>query len=318
MLRPIAFWFLWGTAVLSCAAAQNSSLERRFQPDQTEQYRVELIVRSEAQGQRAEKIGARAYAAPFSTFSQERISWNITRRVLSVAADGIAEVEEKLENFTPLAEPPPNAHAGEKGKADAALKLALLEWTRAGTIVLRYRESPPGEVRGLGADAAPVLDAEPAVLTLWLRRNLRPSAALRGARGGPETRWSESRDASLPPWKNAQGNETGEWMPGPSPERSAVRFDNLHVTQQITATVPAREALHQDGQARFHAESVSTVVGAGAEIYGGYGSVAQAARSASREVSYTLAPVFGLAEPPRFRSVLSVEIRITRSDGPPK
>ena len=335
MRRFLFLGTLLGTAALLCAAAQlQRPLERTFEQGDTQRYRVELIARSEVQGQRAEKIGARAYAAPFHVFSQEKLSWSVSRRVVSVASDGSAEIEETLDQFSPLAELPeaagmakpeerasapqtPDA-ATEKAKTDAALRLALLEWTRPGKRILRYRETPRGDLIGLSAEGGPALDDAPAVITLWLRRAVRPRAVLRSAPGAADGRWREPRIVEMPPWKNAGGTETGEWQAGPLPQLSAVRFDNLHVMQQITAKVPALEGVLREGEARFHAESLSTVVGAGALLYGGYGALAQATRSASREVNRTLDPVPGLAEPPRFRSVLSVEIRITHAEFPPR
>lgn len=300
------------------ALLQVKPLERQFRAGDVEQFRVELVTRSESQGQRAEKIGVKAYATPFSAFCEERLSWRSTRRVLSVDARGVAEVEETLAEFSPLAELPPNADADEKGKADAALRLALIEWSRSGKRILRYKESPRGDITGLASDAGPVLDDAPAVVTAWLRRASRPRAVLRGALGGEGARWSEPRSVELPPWRDAHGAETGEWLAGPYAQLSSVRFDNLHVMQQITAATPATAGIAAPGAARFHAESVSTVVGAGTPLHGGYGSLMQATRSAVREVSRTLEPVPGLSEPPRFRSTLSVEVRITHSEFPPK
>lgn len=308
-------------AACGCAplpAQQDRALTRQFRAGTVEVFQVELTARSEVQGHRAEKIGARAYAAPLRTFSEEKITWRATRRILSVAADGSAEIEETLEQFSPLEEPPPSAQADEKEKADALLRRALLEWSGAGKLTLRYRESARGEIKGLAAESGPVFDDAPAVLTLWLRRALRPSAALRGTLGGAESRWSEPRSAALAPWIDARGAETGEWSPGPFPQLSIVRFDNLHIVQQITAAVPAMAGGSAEGQARFHAESISTVVGAGALLYGDSGSLVQATRSGAREISRTLEAVPGLPDRPRFRSLVSVDVRLTRSDFPPR
>jgi hypothetical protein len=301
-------------AAASVALPQAPPLLRQFRAGDVERFRVELTARSEARGQRAEQIGQRAYAIPFSTFAEGRLAWDVTRRVVTVAADGTAEIEEVIVGFSPLAVPP---GPDEEGKTDAALRLALIAWAGPRRLVLHYRESPRGEIRGLGDDAAPTLDAAPAVLTLWLRRALRPATALRGSRGGADARWSEPRAASLPPWTEAHGSETGEWQPGPPTRVSSLRLDNLLLTQEITAIAPAVTGTGGSGQARFHAESLATVVAAGVESFGRYGSVTTATRSASRELRRNLDPVPGLAEPPVFSSRISVEVRITSSLRPP-
>jgi len=318
LLRPLTISLCLSFCGLLCAAQVSRPLQRSFTPGDAEQFRVELIVRSEVAGQRAEKIGARAYATPFSISSEETLKWHSTRRVLSVSKEGVAEIEETLDDFSKLEEPPANAKADEKGKTDAALRLALLEWSRAGKLILHYRENPRGEINGLAAEGGPLLDETPAAITLWLRHATRPRAVLRSARGAADAVWNETRAVQLPPWKNAGGIETGEWLAGPYPALSGVRYDNLHVTQQINATVPAVDGVVGEGQARFFADSVSSVVGAGLAIYGGQGSLVSATRSAAREITRTLPPIEGLPEPPQFRSKLSVEIRITRADWPPK
>jgi hypothetical protein len=277
-------------------------------------YRVELRVTSETEGQRVEQIGVRAYATPFSFTSTERVTWRVTRRVAGLLADGSAGMEETLEEFSAIELPPP----GAEEKTDAALKLALAEWTRAGARTLRYRESPRGKITGLPPEAGPTLDQAPAVLTLWLRRALRPSAALPDHLERRE-RWSEPRAAELPPWTGVTGHETGAWLPGPLPQLSIVRFDNLHVVQHISGRAPGSDSAAPPGDASFHAESLATVAAAGSvESYGGMGALMQATRSATREVTRTLDAVPGLPQRPRFRAVLSVQVQITREDWPPK
>lgn len=317
MQKTIPFLLVLIAAALVSATQQDLPLAHKFQPGEATVFRIELTARSEVEGQRAEKIGVRAYAVPFNVLSEEKLSWQATIRVLAVDPQGVAEIEEIDDGFSPLEAPPENA-GGQKEKTDAALRLALLEWSRAGRIVLRYRQTPRGEIAGLPPVAGPILDAEPAVLSAWLRSAIRPRALLRGALGGPDARWSEPRSAQLPPWTGVRGTESGEWLPGPYPQLSLVRFDNLQVTQQIQATVPAIAGVIGEGEARFHSESISTVVGAGSLVFGPYGSLVLGSRAATREVSRRLPPVEGLPEPPRFRNKISVELRITRSDWPPK
>jgi len=294
--------------------APAGTLEPQFRPGDVRRYRVELRVTSETEGQRVEQIGAKAYATPFSFSSSEKLTWQVTRRVAAVLADGSAEIEELLEGFSPIEPAPPDA----KEKTGAALKLALAEWTRPGRLALRYRESALGQVSGLPADAAPVFDQAPAVLSLWLRRALRPAAS-RPDHLQRRERWSESRSVELPPWAGVTGRETGAWLPGPLPQLGLVRFDNLHVVQQISGIVPGAGPSVPSGDARFHAESLATLAAAGGvESYGGAGAMMQATRSATREMTRVLDAVPGLPERPRFRAALTAHVQISREDWPPK
>ena len=282
---------------------QGKPLERKFRQGETEKFNVELVVRTEVTGTQAQKIGARAYSSPLTLVADASAIWTTTRRVVSVAEDGSALIEESVSEFAGMYGDLHGEATTEEEKLRRAVRLALAQWCNQPR-VLRYRALPQ-----------------------------RPHAI--------GEKWSESRSAEIAPWTNVRGSEEGEWLAGPLPQLSIVRFDNLLVTQQISATVPvttmdgtqprargseANAAVTQpkddnpmkEGQGRFHAESLSTVVGAGAEVYGPYGALVQAVRSASREVSRTLERVEGLPEAPKFRSVISVEVRITREGFPPK
>ena len=319
---------------------QGKPLERKFRQGETEKFNVELVVRTEVTGTQAQKIGARAYSSPLTLVADASAIWTTTRRVVSVAEDGSALIEESVSEFAGMYGDLHGEATTEEEKLRRAVRLALAQWCNQPR-VLRYRESRFGQISGLAADAGPWLDTAPPLLNLWLARALRPAAALPQRPHAIGEKWSESRSAEIAPWTNVRGSEEGEWLAGPLPQLSIVRFDNLLVTQQISATVPvttmdgtqprargseANAAVTQpkddnpmkEGQGRFHAESLSTVVGAGAEVYGPYGALVQAVRSASREVSRTLERVEGLPEAPKFRSVISVEVRITREGFPPK
>ena len=308
--------FIAAVFLLPGSLAQEKPLERQFRTSDVRRYRIELSVTTEIEGQRVEQIGAKAYATPFSFASSEKLTWSVTRRVGGVSADGSAEIEETLDGFSPIELPAPDA----KEKTDAALKLALAEWSRGGARTLRYRETRLGKIGGIAPYPypAPVFDQSPAVLTLWLRHALRPVTALPNHLERLE-RWNEPRAVELPPWTNVTGNETGAWLPGPNAQIGIVRFDVLHVVQYLSGAVPAAEANAPAGAARFHAESLSTLVGAGnADPYGGLGALMQATRSATREVTRTLDAVPGLPGRPRFRATISIQVQITAEDWRPK
>ena len=113
----------------------------------------------------------------------------------------------------------------------------------------------------------------------------------------------------LPGWDNVQGAESGEWLEAPEFAEPAAR---LQIVQQITATVTsgserlaagagATDPLSVAG--RFHGESLATV-----SLMDG--RLLRATRSATREITWTLAPGEGFEQPLRFQGRLSVQVRI--------
>ncbi len=293
-------------------AQDAAPLRRAFTPGDVQHYRVELTLRSEVDGQRPRQLGQQTFAEPFADAAETSLSWEVTRLVVSVEPDGSAQIEEALHDFSTLLAA--NSRDGEPSPAQPLID-ALLEWTRHIQSPLRYRETPNGQLQGLGDDAGPAFDTGPPVITLWLRRALRPSLTLpaRPAREGDH--WQAPRAVRLPPWTDAQGTESGEWFAGPLPERSVVKLIQLHTVQQISGTAPADaqtgEGKLPAGKARFHAESLAAVVHSGAPLYGGYGALYSATRSASREISRVVEGVSGLVEAPVFRARLTVQVRIS-------
>jgi hypothetical protein len=288
-------------------AAQEQPLSYTLLAGDTHRYHVQLAVRSEVEGQQAEKIGAQAYLKPFTRFAESRVSWRATHRVLSVAADGTAEIEESLEGFEGV-EPETGAGETEEGgevkKLSEALQNALRNWAQPRA--LRYRQTPTGQLLGLRPEGVAALDeAPPALLTVWLLRALRPVVALpaRPIRFGE--RWQEPRLVQLPPWRNVRGSEMGEWLEAAGSLEPAVQ---LHIVQQVFGSVVsgADQAAGGAVEARFHAELLSV-------ISLGDGRLISTTRSALREISRVLSRPEGLREAPRFRGRLSVEIEIHES-----
>lgn len=291
-------------ASLGVLAAQERPLACSFLAGDAHRYRIQLAVRSELEGQRPERIGVKAYLKPFTRFAESRLSWQATQRVLSIAADGTAEIEENLEEFEGVeaeAGASETDEGGETAKLSQALEKALESWAKPRT--LRYRQTPAGQLLGLQPEGVPALDeAPPALLTLWVLRALRPVVALpaRPIRFGE--RWEEPRAVQLPHWANAQGSEIGEWLEAPGSPEPAVR---LHVIQQIFGRVASEADQPAEGMAegRFHGESLASVSLAD-------GRLIATTRSAMREITKVLSPVEGLREAPRFRGRLSVEVQI--------
>jgi hypothetical protein len=175
---------------------------------------------------------------------------------------------------------------------------------------LRYREALNGQITGLNAQGGPVLDQDPPVLTLWLRRALRPSASLPSRPPQVGERWNEARRVQLPPWNNLRGSEDFAWLEPSAPPASGARCISLHTVQQISSPVPARTEEGPHWLGRFHGESLSTLVHAGAPLYGGYGSLYSATRSGSRETTHVGERIPSLADLPVFRARTAVEVRI--------
>ncbi len=295
----ITVWSLLG-ALVPLAAGQERPIERSFPAGTAAGYRIQLIVRSEIEGQQPEQIGVKAYVRAFSRFAEDGLAWTATRRILTLGTDGTAEIEETFGDFQSLAgSSTPGDPQAEK--LARALRDALSDWKRERS--LRYRETRSGQLLELKADGVPSLgEAAPPLLSLWLLRALRPAVALPGAPLLFGERWQEARTAQLTSWAEVSGSETGEWLDVVGAIEPAAR---LHIVQQLFGTVVAGPEKPPEGtaQARFHGESLNTVSLGDARLLA-------ATRSATREITWTLAPVEGLPERPQFRARLSVQVQI--------
>ena len=293
-------------AVAAALPAQEKPLLRTFAQGAAESYRVEVTVRSELRGVRAETIGAKTYVRPFTQAADGTLTWNAARRIVAVLADGSAEIEETREPVAAAYRCEPEEDAAAR-KLQEALRGASEKWEQRFT--LRYRETRDGRMQGLPAEeAAGFGEEEPRLLAPWLLHALRPSVILPAAPLRFGERWQHRPQGRVPPWSAVQGAETGEWAAAPGDAPAAT----LHVTQELTGEIPAAEipgaAAAREGAARrgsFFADALSTV-----SLLDG--SLLSAVRSAARETSWTLAPVEGLPEPPRFAAKLSVSVTIRR------
>jgi hypothetical protein len=300
-------------AFAAAPLAQDQPLERRFFAGATSEFRIQLKVTSRVEGQETVTIGSNAYVKPFAREASATISWTAHIRVVSFSADS-ASIEEALDGFeaqSPSPPPVPGAPSStdeaDTTRLEQALQNSLAKWETVRT--LSYRESRAGEVTGVAADGAPDLGEQaPRVLTAWMLRALRPSAALPERPLRLDDRWQEPRSVTLPNWSATTGSESGQWFAA-GDSRTSARLD---VVQQIDGTVASgpEKPPEGDAAARFHGESLSTVSLDD-------GRLLSATRSATREITWTLRPVSGLAEPPRFGSRLTVEIQIENCDETP-
>jgi hypothetical protein len=294
-------------AVAAALSAQDKPLLRTFAPGTAESYRVEATVRSELRGVRPETIGAKTYVRPFTQAAEGTLTWNASRRIVAVLADGSAEMEETREPVAAVYRCEPEEDA-EARKLQEALRGVGEKWEQRFT--LRYREARDGHMQGLKAEEVAGLGEEqPRLLAPWLLHALRPSVILPAApplRFGE--RWQHRPQGRVPPWSAVQGAETGEWAEAAGDAPAAT----LHVTQELTGEIPGAGnpgvAAAREGTARrgsFFADALSTV-----SLLDG--SLVSAVRSAARETVWTLAPVEGLPEAPRFAAKLSVNVTIRR------
>lgn len=283
------------------AAGQEKPITRAFVVGGTYRYRVQLVVRTELEGHQPQKQGAQAYVVPFAHFAEGKLSWRASRRVVALQADGSAEVEEVLDEFSGVGVESGPRESDEVQRLAAALRLTLAKWAEPRT--LQYRETPAGLLVGLSALGVPPLDeAVPQLLTPWLLRALRPVAAVPARAVRPGQRWTEPRTVPLAQWSDVRATESGEWLDAPESAEPAVR---LHVVQQISGRVASGPDRPAGGEAegRFHGESLSSVALAD-------GRMLLAARAATREITWVLSRVEGLPEPPRFRGRLSAQVRL--------
>jgi hypothetical protein len=305
-------------AVEVCVAAvcalisvgQGSGPLRMFRAGRTETFQIELRVRSEVEGQKSTTIGAKTYVQPMLQWVGQTLTWKAERRVISTGADGAAEIEERLSEFSDS-----TASSGNDPdtiKLLEALKAAIQPWEAART--LRYRETRAGQIAGLDATAAPPIEEQsPRVLTAWLIRALRPTAALPAHAIAYNQSWQDPRAVQFTEWRDARGSESGEWLGDTAGLHSQGEPAlQLHMTQEIAGAVAEGKEKSAEGtaQAHFHAESLSTMALEDLRLL-------TATRSATREIVWTLAPVEGLATPPQFRGRLLAEIRIKGCDETP-
>jgi len=317
---PAARYRVIASAILAVSSAigiscvgligQTKAVERSFKVGSDATFRVELNIHSSVEGQKPTTIGEKTYVQPILKWVEQDVVWRAERRVESVTSDGVAEIEESLDNFS-------NTEMSSIDDADThklleALAAAIKPWKSQRT--LRYRETPDGKIAGLDAEASPPLDeAAPRVLTAWLLRALRPTVALPTQPLVFGKSWQEPRSVQFAEWAVTSASETGEWLG----DTDAMRKQGeptvqLHTTQQFSGKIIAGSEKPNDGSALglFYAESVSTMALDDLRFK-------LATRTATRETIWTLSHVEGLPAPPQFKVRLSVGIRIQVCDEKP-
>jgi hypothetical protein len=306
MRRSVAWTILAACALVTCicfVSAQEKPLRRAFSPGTVDRYRVEVTLRAEVRGVEAETIGVKTYVKPFTHAAEGMLHWTSVRRTGSVDQAGIAEVEETIDRPTGEC---PAAVAAEEESAPLreGVQRFCESWNTAR--VLRYREGNDGFIRDYPkADTPDFEDAGCSMIPLWSRHAWRPSAILPAG----ALRLGERHERKLHPnaarWNPGESSEMTEWLPASGDAPSVT----LHVVQELSNRDYRMTVRSNAGQSNrleknsFFAEALSTLSTLD-------GSLSDATRSAACETTWTLDPVAGLPEPPRFSSKLSVTVMI--------
>lgn len=293
----------------SSGNAQDAPLTRSFRAHNIESFRVRLIVRTEVEGQRTEKIGELTYAIPFRHLAEGRVAWRSTQRTIAVSADGAAQLEESLDNFSTVIVTSEGQDQDVQSQNDPStvelldsLRDTLTPWAKNQS--LRYRQSARGAIlEPSGSGAPPFQETAPALMGSWLMHALRPAAVLPARPLRLNDQWQEPRSTPAASWKGVTAMESGEWLDAPGHHQAAV---GLHTVQQIAASLPLTPG-ETSAEIHFHGESLNTLALQN-------GALISATRSASREQLRVLDAVPGLPEPPRFHATLSLQVEIEQCD----
>jgi hypothetical protein len=192
-----------------------------------------------------------------------------------------------------------------------SLKVFCTSWLKAEMI--RYTENKSGALRDVSPSASenalpPLAETSPPLLSLWLKRAVRPSVILPHLPFEIGATSQQSFEPTSNVLKNAHGSETTEWLDA----QGETPVATLHVVQQLlwnaTPAAAVRVESHESQTQKdesFFADSLSTV-----SLQDG--SLLRANRSASRTTSRHVDPVPGLPQPPEFSSKLTVAVTIER------
>src|SRR5579864_622165 len=230
--RIITAAVLIGIAISAAVAdSQSTSASHSYRAKSIANFRVDLRARVESEIQRPSPIGSKMYLQPVSNWLEQDLSWQATRAVVSLSQDGSAEIEEKLSNFSQKVSSSDDTDENKKLLADLAS--ALNKWNTPKTLL--YRETRSGQIIGLAAESAPPIgESAPRVLTAWLLRALRPTAALPARPLAPGEHWQEPRVVQFAEWTGTSGSESGEWLAIPAGIRQRGEpIVKLQTTQEI-------------------------------------------------------------------------------------
>lgn len=286
---------LYVLALLSSSAlAQEKPLTRRFEAGAKESYQANLRLQIEVHGVRPETAAGKTVLKPYILSAEMEASWIAARTANTVDAGGAATLDESLSSIAVTC-PHHDAQLPDKALEDSLHDICtqLKNWH-----ALHYIERDDGLIRDLPEQNLSLGEDSPALLTAWLRRNLRPSVIF------PKESFHLGLVSQRPVHaNNMNGSETIEWLEGSNDPPAAA----LHVVQDLSWNEPGAGGGFSNadgtppGATTFYADSKTTV-----SLLDG--SVLSAVRTASRESKRTPGPVEGLPKSPEFASKLTVAI----------
>src|SRR5882724_5043354 len=285
--------------------AQQRPLRRHFVAPAGERYQVTLNLKAESHSVTTETVAAQTYVAPVVHTAEVRVRWSAVRKISSLQNDGSATIEETVTPDPQRCEEVAQISDKTDTELQDSLKAFCTFWLQ--TENMRYTENDRGVLREAAASVSrnalpPLAETAPQLLSLWLKRAVRPSVILPQLQFeiGATSRQSFHPAANI--LKNARGSETAEWIDAQG-ETPAV---TLHVVQQLLWNAPTASEtanseamqLHTQRDESFFTDSLSTL-----SVLDG--SLLRANRSASRTSTRHVDPVAGLSQPPDFSSKLT-------------
>jgi hypothetical protein len=282
------------------AAAQEKPLARTFLGGTVETYRVHVTLRVDVHDVVTQTVGEKAYVKPSTHSAEALLEWTSTRKIGGVV-EGTAQITETLTPTSAQCERQRTSDPESQKLQDSLNEVCSI--LKEGK-TFRYQERPDGLIRDLPVDSAPSLGEHgPPLLTLWLRRSLRPSVIFPPLPFHPGAR---SQHPIVAP-SGMTGSETTEWIDAGGDSSAA----SLHVVQELSWPEPPGERGVSNvgglapGKTTFFADSSTTV-----SLLDG--SVSSSTRTATRETRHVLNPVEGLPQPPEFSSKLTIVVTIRR------
>jgi hypothetical protein len=291
--------------------AQQRPLRRHFVAPARERYQVTLNLIAESHSVATETVAAQTYVTPVVHRAEVRVRWSAVRSILSLQNDGTAAIEETVTPDPQRCEELTQPSDKTDTELQDSLKAFCSFWLQ--TENMRYTENDKGLLREVAASVsgsalAPLAETAPQILSLWLKRAVRPNVILPQLEltiGATSQHSFQPANGLL---KNARGSETTEWLDS----QNEVPAATLHVVQQLLWSSP--ELATPGGKITFSptqkeevffADSLSTL-----SLQDG--GLLHANRSASRTTTRHVDPVPGLSQPPDFSSKLTLTVSIER------
>src|SRR5258708_14088753 len=259
-LKPLAAWarqICLAVAVFVAAAgvfAQQRTLTRHFVAPAEERYQVTLNLKAESHSVTTETVAAQTYVTPVVHTAEVRMRWSAVRKIFSLQNDGSATIEETVtpdpKHWEEVTQPSDKTDT----ELQDSLKAFCTFWLQ--TENMRYTENDRGVLREAAESVSgnalpPLAETAPQLLSLWLKRAVRPNVILPQLELATGATSQQSFQPASSLLKNARGSETTEWLDS----QNEVPPPTLHVVQQLLwrcvgpATPAAEKSLSPPQQA---------------------------------------------------------------------